>query len=63
MRESLLELENEAGEECSVCHKRKLSVSTRVNSYAQDVGNYIGNYSGAVHTVCDECDYQNRMDI
>ena len=59
MRESLLEPENEAGEECSVCHKRKLSVSTRGNSYAQDVG----NDPTAMHTVCDECDYQNCMDI
>ena len=58
-RESLFEKENEAGEECSVCKKKKLSVHDRINSYAVDVGNDLT----ARHTVCDECDYQNRADI
>lgn len=58
-RESLLEQENEAGEECSDCRKRKLSVHDRANAYAIDVGNDLT----ARHVVCDECDYQNRMDI
>lgn len=59
MRKSLEEPVDPAGEECGVCGKRKLSVSTRSNGYANDVG----NDPGAVHTVCDECDYQNCMDI
>lgn len=59
MRESLFEKEDSRGDKCSVCGKRKLSVSTRPDSYQNDVG----NNPDAVHTVCDECDYQNRMDI
>lgn len=58
-RASFLEEENQNGDECRRCHKRKLSVSNRRNSYASDVG----NDPSATHTVCDECDYQNCMDI
>ena len=56
-RESLLE--KEEGEVCGSCRERKLSVSTRTNNYAEDVG----CEEGAKHTVCDECDYENTMDI
>lgn len=59
MRESLLEKENEEGMECDMCGKRKTSVSERPNAYA----NEIGNDPAATHTVCDECNYQNMMDI
>ena len=59
MRESALEKEDENGMECEVCHKKKLSVHERPNGYANDVG----NDPDATHTVCDECDYQNCMDI
>lgn len=59
MRESLFEKDDERGMECSICHRKKLSVSHRPNSYAQNVG----NDPTAMHTVCDECDYQNCMDI
>ena len=53
------EPENKKGMRCDVCGKRKLSVSYRPNAYANDVG----NDPTAMHTVCDECDYQNCMDI
>lgn len=53
------EEENLKGMECEVCGLKKLSVSYRSNSYANDVG----NDPTAMHTVCDECDYENRMDI
>jgi hypothetical protein len=59
MRENFLEKEDENGMECEVCHKKKLSVFYRCNAYANDVGNDLY----AMHTVCDECDYQNCMDI
>lgn len=58
-RESFFEKEDEKGEVCDVCGKRKLSVHSRPNAYANDVG----NDPDATHTVCDECDYQNAMDI
>ena len=58
-RESFFEPEDANGMECDVCHKRKASVSYRPNSFAHDVG----NDPTAMHTVCDECDYQNCMDI
>ena len=45
--------------ECQCCHKKKEDVSIRANAYAQDVG----NSEGAMWQACDECDYQNRMDI
>lgn len=59
MRESILEKEDKNGMECEVCHIRKLSVSYRRNGYANDVN----NDPTAMHTVCDECDYQNCQDI
>ena len=59
MGESYLEKEDKSGMECEVCHKKKLSVSYRSNGYANDVG----NDPTAMHTVCDECDYQNCQDI
>lgn len=49
----------EEKEKCTHCGSTDDSVSYRPNAYAQDVG----NDSTAYHTVCDECDYQNRMDI
>lgn len=45
--------------ECSVCHKVGRDVYERPNAYAND----IGNNPDAVHTVCDSCDHENRMDI
>ena len=56
------EPENEKGEMCDNCCKRKLSVSSRPNAYANEMGNSCDE-PGYYHTVCDECDYQNRMDI
>ena len=53
------EPENKKGMRCSICGKRKLSVSNRPDGYAQDVGNDLK----ARYTVCDECDYQCCMDI
>lgn len=47
------------GRKCESCEKRKLSVHERLNEYANDVH----NDRNATHIVCDECDYQNRMDI
>lgn len=44
---------------CERCGKASEDVSYRPNAYAQDVH----NDSTAYHTVCDECDYENRMDI
>jgi len=45
--------------ECQTCHKRSLDVSCRPDAYANDVG----NNPDAMHTVCDSCDHENRMDI
>ncbi len=58
-RESELEKENPRGDMCQCCRKRKLSVSDRPDCYANDVE----NDPTARHTVCDECDYENFMDI
>ena len=44
---------------CQGCGEVKPDVSCRPNAYANDVG----NDPDAMHTVCDECDYHNRMDI
>lgn len=44
---------------CENCGSTSDDVSYRPNAYANDVG----NDPDAMHTVCDECDYQNRMDI
>lgn len=44
---------------CESCGKRLPDVRPRANAYEQE----IGNDTTAMHTVCDECDYQNRMDI
>lgn len=46
-------------EECGICHKRSADVSIRPNAFANDVG----NDPDAMHQVCDDCDYKNRMDI
>lgn len=58
-RASLYELEDEKGLECEMCGKRKLSVKVRPDAYLNDVENDLE----AEHTICDECDYQNTMDI
>ena len=58
-RKSQFEPKDDNGMECEVCRLKKLSVSHRSNAYANDVG----NDPTAMHTVCDECDYQNAMDI
>lgn len=44
---------------CEVCGSTGDDVSYRPNAYANDVH----NDPDAMHTVCFECDYQNRMDI
>lgn len=44
---------------CEICGLIKPDVSYRSDGYAQDVG----NDQGAYHTACDECNYQNNMDI
>ena len=44
---------------CESCGKKKEDVSYRPDGYAQDVG----NDPTAYHTVCDECDEQNCLDI
>lgn len=44
---------------CPICEKPKGSVIYRSNAYAQDVG----NTPDAMWEACDECDYENRMDI
>lgn len=54
-----LEKEDPKGLECQNCGKRYASVCERPNAYANDVH----NDPNATHIVCDECDYQNRMDI
>lgn len=59
MRESLLEEENPQGQKCEMCGKRKLSVYYRHDGYRQDVN----NDPDAMHTVCDECEFQNCQDI
>ena len=46
-------------ETCTVCGITAADVHERADAYANDVH----NDPDAVHTVCDECDYQNRMDI
>ena len=50
---------NENWMECEICHKKKESVSYKPNAYAQDVN----NDPSAYHTVCDECNLENIMDI
>ncbi len=45
--------------ECSSCGLKKPDVSERPNAFARDVN----NDPDATHIVCDDCDYQNRMDI
>lgn len=46
-------------ETCQNCGITAEDVCERPDAYANDVH----NDPDAVHTVCDECDYQNRMDI
>lgn len=53
------EEENPKGMICECCGKRLLSVSYRSNSFAREIAEDLT----AMHTVCDECDYQNKMDI
>lgn len=47
------------GTKCEVCELIKPDVHERPNAYVNDVH----NEPEATHKVCDECDYQNRMDI
>lgn len=44
---------------CEMCGKVSEDVRYRQNAYAAD----IGNDPTAMHTVCDDCGYQNAMDI
>lgn len=44
---------------CPVCGKFKAGVSERANGYAQDVG----NDPDATWVACNDCDYENNMDI
>lgn len=45
--------------ECETCGQKKPDVCYRPNAYQNDVN----NDPTAMHTVCDDCDYENRMDI
>ncbi len=44
---------------CDSCGELKADVTYRENSYARE----IGGSKDAMHTVCDECNHQNIMDI
>lgn len=44
---------------CDTCGATTPDVSFRPDSYANDVG----NDPTAMHTACDKCDYENKMDI
>jgi hypothetical protein len=44
---------------CDSCRKAKPDVCTRANHYQRDVN----NDSDATWVACDDCDYENRMDI
>ena len=44
---------------CETCDKSSEDVSYRPNAYAQEIGNGLTAY----HTVCDDCDRENAMDI
>lgn len=46
-------------EKCDICGKRKESVCCRSNVYAIE----IGGCKNAMHTICDECNRENIMDI
>ena len=46
-------------QQCEACGKQSEDVSYRPNNYQQDVN----NDPDAYHTVCDECDWENKMDI
>lgn len=59
IRDSFLEKEDLNGLECERCGVKKLSVHYRHDGYRQD----INNDATAMHTVCDECEYQNCQDI
>lgn len=52
-------VEHEEEKRCQNCGKIKPDVHERPDSYARDVN----NNAEAVHTVCDDCDEQNRQDI
>lgn len=59
LEEKIDELQTEEYDECTCCGKRKSDVASRPDAYANDVG----NDPSAMHTVCDSCDHENRMDI
>lgn len=46
-------------QECAVCHKKSGDVCIRPDWYARNVG----NEPDAYHVACDECNYQNSLDI
>ena len=46
-------------EKCPQCGKASNTVSLRPNAYAQEMNNDMD----AEWEACDECDYQNKMDI
>lgn len=45
--------------ECEHCKKKKPDVSYRPDPYGRD----IGDDPSAMHTVCDDCNYESAMDI
>jgi 4-hydroxy-3-methylbut-2-en-1-yl diphosphate synthase IspG/GcpE len=46
-------------QECPQCREIKSDVCERTNNYDEE----INNNPGSMWTACDECDYQNTMDI
>ncbi len=46
-------------EKCPQCHKLSNTVHQRPNSYAQEVADDLN----AMWIACDECDYENKMDV
>jgi hypothetical protein len=53
------EPENKNADQCPQCGKQRDSVCYRSDPYASE----IGNNPDAMHTCCDECNYESAMDI
>ena len=51
--------EEEQGLECCVCHKIKPDVSIRACAYQAE----INNDHEYTEQICDDCEYEHRMDI
>lgn len=59
LREEMLNKKEITVSLCPQCNTLQESVHERPNAYDQDVN----DNEGSMWTACDECDYQNRMDI